>query len=153
MNAQTFVEHPPDVGKAWSLVGASRVQLGVTEGGPLHRAVLRSSIRTYVTINIAEVRHAFLVMILRTRRNVVAVPEPEYVDGVSLVMHAEPRAKGIEMRLHGADTEAEAQPSFMMGTCTDIGTQDFQLAPLSAVVLDRCFGDRPSPTEYSLGES
>lgn len=62
------------------------------------------------------------------RRNVVSIPEPEYVDGLSLIMHAESRSKRAQVSLHGADTDTEELSCFVMATSSDIRAQDFHLA-------------------------
>lgn len=58
---------------------------------------------------------------------VVAIAEPEYVDGLGLVVHAEPAAECTQVRLNGARAQAEQASRAVMRARADVGSKDLNL--------------------------
>lgn len=73
-------------------------------------------------------RHACLVRCRLALRQVIAIAEPEGVDGLSFVVHAHPRAERAQMCLHSPRTEPQQLRCGLVGPSADVCAQNVELA-------------------------
>lgn len=75
-----------------------------------------------------EALRAPFVMSLRARCSVIAVAEPQGVNGLRFIVNAKSDSQGTQVGLDCADAEPQLPRSFKVRTGMDICTEHFELA-------------------------